>query len=103
MAVEIDVENGGVEIAMRRKLARLGEGADRRAHVVAEVAEHVLEQHADQISSSTTRRRGVAFKDSLIAVSHFTTFLPVPGSICTSAAHNRASLHESPPNVLDSC
>ena len=49
LAVDIDVENGGGEIAGSRLLARLGHGADRRGHVVAEVGEHVLQQHADQI------------------------------------------------------
>ena len=49
LAVEIDVENGGVEIAIGGEVARFGDGADRRGDLVAEVGEHVLQQHADQI------------------------------------------------------
>ena len=48
-AVDIDVENGGGEIAVGRDLARFRNAADRRRHVIAEVGEHVLQQHADEI------------------------------------------------------
>ena len=49
LAVDIDVENGGGEVAGGRLLARFGHGADSRGHVVAEVSEHIFEQHPDQI------------------------------------------------------
>ena len=49
LAVEIDVEHGGVEIAFGREVARLGDGTDRRGDLIAEVGEHIFQQHADQI------------------------------------------------------
>ncbi len=49
LAVEIDVENGDVEIALGGEVAGLGDGADRCADGKAEIGQHVLQQHADQI------------------------------------------------------
>ncbi len=49
LPVEIDVENGGVEVAAGGKRARLSDGTDRRGHAIAEIGQHVLQQHADEI------------------------------------------------------
>src|SRR5664279_451104 len=88
LAVEIDVENGGAEIAMGRELARLGDGADRRGHVVAEVGEHVLQQHADEIFVLDHEKA----RHSSRSIAHHR----LPAHSCIPA-----SLHESPANVLN--
>ena len=75
-------------IAEASELAASGDGADRRGHLVAEVGEHVLQQHADEIfildhEKAWHRSRGIAHHR-------------LPAHSCIPA-----SLHESPANVLN--
>src|SRR6476620_10896295 len=49
LAVEINVQNGSVEFAAGGNVAGFRNRADRRNHSIAELIQHVLKQHADQI------------------------------------------------------
>src|SRR5262249_26343471 len=49
LAVEIHVEDCGAEIAVSCNLLSLRKSADGRGNSVAEVVEHVFQQHANQI------------------------------------------------------
>ncbi len=49
MAVDIDVENGDVELAVGGDFGGLSDVADSGGDLVTEIGQHILEQHADEI------------------------------------------------------